>query len=330
MRVAELRAQAADQRLVREQRIEVHRHCGQRDPLIVRRDSRVEVGQRLAVIEPAGLGHDASDEIEHPPRLALEVGQVVSSVGDRVGASFVQPAPRPCAVVGRRQPLQGQVIGARQVRLGDVAIAFEHVATFLVDQRGQPIGEPVRCRIVRRRLALRLDIDRPAGAEPLQRAVEPRRGCDQLRLGRAIEVGTPEAGGALEAAVLVEDDSRRDDRGPRQVIGEASRSGDGARRGTTWINFRSGAAARWRRATGRIWASRRAAMTASPWPATAITSPAIQRRKPMPTAAASVPLTIASARGAPASRIGSASARCTGATKPGNASVIRPALRRRS
>ena len=46
------------------------------------------------------------------------------------------------------------------------------------------------------------------------------------------------------------------------------------------------------------------------------TRPAIQSRRPSPSAAASVPLTIASARGAPPSRIGSVSARCTGASKP--------------
>ena len=52
-----------------------------------------------------------------------------------------------------------------------------------------------------------------------------------------------------------------------------------------------------RRATGKICGSRRAANTASPCPTTAITTPAIHSRSPMPIAAASVPLTIASARG---------------------------------
>ena len=44
-----------------------------------------------------------------------------------------------------------------------------------------------------------------------------------------------------------------------------------------------------------------------------IAPPTIQRRKPKPTAAASVPLTIATALGAPPSRIGSVRARWTGA-----------------
>ncbi|EQA99801.1 hypothetical protein L288_19135 [Sphingobium quisquiliarum P25] len=58
---------------------------------------------------------------------------------------------------------------------------------------------------------------------------------------------------------------------------------------------------------------RRAAQTESAWPIAQITRPAIQRRSPRPIAPASVPLTMASARGAPPSRIGSVSARWTGA-----------------
>ena len=46
-------------------------------------------------------------------------------------------------------------------------------------------------------------------------------------------------------------------------------------------------------------------------------SPASQSRRPRPSAAASVPLRIATARGAPPSRIGSVKARCTGTLKPG-------------
>ena len=47
-----------------------------------------------------------------------------------------------------------------------------------------------------------------------------------------------------------------------------------------------------------------------------------QSRRPRPIAAASVPLTIAIARGAPPSRIGSVSARCTGTKKPGTSSAL--------
>src|SRR5262245_54729492 len=58
--------------------------------------------------------------------------------------------------------------------------------------------------------------------------------------------------------------------------------------------------------------------------------PAIHSRSPNPTAAARVPLVIATARGAPPSRIGSVKARWTGASNPGiGISLIRPPLRRR-
>ena len=53
----------------------------------------------------------------------------------------------------------------------------------------------------------------------------------------------------------------------------------------------------------------RAAQAEIAWPMAQITRPAIQRRRPRPIAHASVPLTMASARGAPASRMGSVSAR---------------------
>jgi Fic family protein len=59
--------------------------------------------------------------------------------------------------------------------------------------------------------------------------------------------------------------------------------------------------------------SRMAAHTAARWPISHMAPPTIQSRNPKPTAAASVPFRIATARGAPPNRIGSVSARWTGA-----------------
>src|SRR3546814_6122502 len=73
---------------------------------------------------------------------------------------------------------------------------------------------------------------------------------------------------------------------------------------------------RWRARTGAKSGSRLAAKTASVWPNAHIARPATHCCKPRPSAAATVPLTIAIARGAPPSRIGSASARCIGASTP--------------
>src|SRR3546814_6665090 len=53
-----------------------------------------------------------------------------------------------------------------------------------------------------------------------ERIVCPRAGRDQLSLGRGLEVRPAKRQDALKTAVLVEDHARRDERRPRQVIGE--------------------------------------------------------------------------------------------------------------
>ena len=91
-----------------------------------------------------------------------------------------------------------------------------------IDERRDGIGERAR-RIILRGIALRLDEDRPAGAETPQRVVEPRRRADEFGLRGAVEIGPAETRGALEGAVLVQDDARRDQGGPGQKVGEALR-----------------------------------------------------------------------------------------------------------
>ena len=70
-------------------------------------------------------------------------------------------------------------------------------------------------------MALRLDEDRPARAETAEGVVEPAGDGDQFGRHGAVEVGTAKARGALEAAVLVEDDALADERGPGQEVREA-------------------------------------------------------------------------------------------------------------
>ncbi len=65
MMLAKARFEATGQRLVHEQRVEVHRGLGHAHALAAGRDRRVQIGQRFGVIEPADLGHEAFDEIEH-------------------------------------------------------------------------------------------------------------------------------------------------------------------------------------------------------------------------------------------------------------------------
>src|SRR3546814_1396338 len=73
---------------------------------------------------------------------------------------------------------------------------------------------------------------------------------------------------------------------------------------------------RWRARTGAKSGSRLAAKTASVWPNAHIARQATHCCKPRQSDAETVPLTIVIARGAPPSRIGSASARCFGGSNP--------------
>src|SRR5258708_7646651 len=72
-------------------------------------------------------------------------------------------------------------------------------------------------------MAARVDEDRPARAEAAQRVVEPRRDADQFGRCGAVEVRSPEPRRALEAAILVEDDTFADQRHPGQEVREALR-----------------------------------------------------------------------------------------------------------
>src|SRR6266852_3964945 len=64
------------------------------------------------------------------------------------------------------------------------------------------------------------DENRPARAEAAQRIVEPRRDADQFGRRSAVEVRSPEACCALQAAILAEDDAFADQRRPQQEPGD--------------------------------------------------------------------------------------------------------------
>src|SRR3546814_685671 len=313
---------------------------------------------------------------------------------------------------------------------------LEGGAAFLVHQPRQRLGK-LRVRIVGSGPALGLDEQRPARPHATQRVVQPRRRGDQLALRRAVEVRPTKPGRALETAVLVQDDARRDQPGPGQPVGEQRRAlavfGEVQHRGVPShvqqramldvsrkdlhelrIDARSPHRQRMaddpehgtgnpelqaqphsgsQRAVGNRHGARRTAQqdrlgeravqrhlepgregnrgahttapqdklknerknwkkdgygrevrvsgrngrrrhticalvtgvqtcalpishTASEWPTIQSTAPGIQSCRPSPTAAASVPLAIATVRGAPPSKIGSVSERCKGTSNP--------------
>ena len=97
---------------------------------------------------------------------------------------------------------------------------LEGVLALEIDQRRRRIGKAA-VRIGLGGDPLRLDEDRPAGAETAQRVVESGGDADQLGRRGAIEVRSAKARRALERAVLVEDDALFDQGRPGQEVGEA-------------------------------------------------------------------------------------------------------------
>jgi hypothetical protein len=67
---------------------------------------------------------------------------------------------------------------------------------------------------------LRFDENRPPRSESAEGVVDPAGDGNEFGRHCGVEVGTAKTGGALEAAVLVEDDALADERGPGQEIGE--------------------------------------------------------------------------------------------------------------
>ena len=219
MRAAKTGLEPAGQILVDQDGVEIDRRLWHADTLAARRDAGMQVGQGFAVIEPFGLGHETFDKSEHTVGAVDETVQGDPPVGAVVGAILVEPGFGAGGIVGRRQPEQGQEIPALEMR----AFFLELGPTFRIDQLRGGFGK-IAERIAVGGLALGFDEDRPAGSEAAERVVEPRGDRDQLGGRRGIEVRTAEFRGALERAVLVEDDAFTHERRPGQEVGEALRA----------------------------------------------------------------------------------------------------------
>ena len=65
MLIAETRLKASGERLVGQQRIEIHRCLGNTDTMALSGNAGMQVGQRLAVIQPTAFLHEAVEQREH-------------------------------------------------------------------------------------------------------------------------------------------------------------------------------------------------------------------------------------------------------------------------
>ena len=152
-----------------------------------------------------------------------------------------------------------------------VALALEVRLPFLVDQPGGRIGKGA-FGIAQRLHPLGVEEQGPAGAEPLQHIVDACGGRDELGLGGAFEVGSPEPKRSLKAAVLAQHHARCDQGCPRQMVGKTV--------GASPIfadpqHERYPAERRCRASTAPKSGSRLAANMASVWPTAQSASPAI-------------------------------------------------------
>src|SRR5262249_53634188 len=164
------------------------------------------------------LRNESLDKLKHavdPVDKAVE--ELMRIDRSFTGSSLVEPAFGTRGLFAWRQPEKGQVV--RTLEMGSRFL--ELCPALSVDEGGDGIWKPA-LRITLCRKAACLDEDRPAGPEPAQGVVEPRGGANELGRGCRIEIGSAEAGGALEAPILVEDHARCDERRPRQEIGKHS------------------------------------------------------------------------------------------------------------
>ena len=125
-------------------------------------------------------------------------------------AAFVEPGLGAGGVLRRRQIGEGQEVAGFQMRAGLFEIGpVARLRPALRPHRGTAHG------IGGGGMTLRLDENRPSGAEATKGIVETPGDGDQLGLHSAVEVRATKARGALKTAVLVEDDAFAEQRRPR-------------------------------------------------------------------------------------------------------------------
>src|SRR5262249_18675782 len=165
-----------------------------------------------------GLRDESLDKLKHAVGPVDEAVEELMRI-DRslAGSPLVEPAFGTRGLFAWRQPEKGQVVRTLEMR----SRLLELRSALGVDEVRDRVRKPT-LRIALCRNAACLDENRPAGTESAQRIVKPRGGADELGRGCRVEIGAAEPGRALEAAILVEDYARRDERRPGQEIGKHS------------------------------------------------------------------------------------------------------------
>ncbi len=120
----------------------------------------MQIGQRLAIIEPGRVRDETFDQLQHAAGAIDEAAQHLVAIDAAALAPFIEPGFGARGVFRRRQPAQRQKIRALEMRL----LLLELCPAFGIDQRRDGIGEAA-VGIAVGGVALRLDEDRPARAQ---------------------------------------------------------------------------------------------------------------------------------------------------------------------
>lgn len=217
MLVAKARFKPTGQWQVGQQRIEIDGCLRDAHAMALGRDRRMQVGQRLAVIEPAAFRHEAVEQGEHA------LGAVDKGAHDFVGiypgliAPLVEPRLGAGCFLGRRQIEKGKEVARYEMNL----LLFELGLALGVDQARGGIGK-LAFGIGRGGVPLRLDEEAPTRTEATDGIVDARGRRDQFGRDGGFEIRPAEFGGSLKAAILVQHHARRDERNPWQVVGKAA------------------------------------------------------------------------------------------------------------
>ncbi len=184
-----------------------------------RRHAGMQVGQRLAVIEPAAGRHETVEQRQHAIGAVGEGTQNLVRVDARALTPFIKPGLGARCFLGRWKKQECEKIARYEMCAG----FFEVGLALGIDQSRRGIGKDV-VGIGGSLVPLRLDENAPAQAKAAESVVDAARNGNQLGRDGGIQIRTPKAGRALKRAILVQHDAGSDQSDPWQIVGEASGS----------------------------------------------------------------------------------------------------------
>ena len=110
MLIAKAGLEARGQRLIGQKRVEMHRHLGHTQALAVGRNRRMQIGQRLGIIEPAAFRHEAVQQGQDAIGPVDETPQQFPGIDPGLLSALIKPSLGTGGILRRRQPEEGQEI----------------------------------------------------------------------------------------------------------------------------------------------------------------------------------------------------------------------------